>query len=111
MVKFFKFLVFLVIVTCLCIIFIGSFWLPNIYDLNSWSNWFASKAQPSGVLTLMFNNVGNWYFNTLNMYSNFGDSDSLQNFLSYIIPIGFGIVFGLIGYFLVFLFGWIIWHK
>ncbi|WP_033160073.1 MPN385 family protein [Mycoplasmoides alvi] len=95
--KLLKLALFIIIAGGLCIIFLGSFWCNNNYNFHEWFAHSGSQLlgtpDPSGALTAMFPSVGTWYDTTLSNYST-----AIQDVFRYLIPVGFGAVFGIIIY-------------
>lgn len=94
--KLLKLFLFLLVVGVLTVVFVGSFWFNNDYNLNMWSGYFSAPAQhlPTGLLTGLFPDVGSWYSQTV------GNSALLQ----WLVPVGFGVAFGIIVYTLLSIF-------
>lgn len=91
--KVLRFALFIAFVGIMAIIFIGSFWFDNDYQISKWASYFNEPVKPSGALTAMFDDVSKWFDDITK------DETGIKRiFYLWSIPIGFSAVFGIIIY-------------
>lgn len=91
--KLFFLILFLIVVSIMAVVFIGSLWYQNVYDHTLWQQMIASATAPSGAITNLAPNIGPWFSDTIK-----NASEISRTSLHYLIPGGFAVVFGIIIY-------------